>query len=84
VAETVTRPRSPAVTVGVVGLGYVGLPLAVAFGEAGLDVISENTSRAVNIALVNELAILADRMGVDIWRLTARSAGALPENVVVL
>ena len=29
--------------------------------------IIENTFRAVNIALVNELAILADRMGVDIW-----------------
>jgi UDP-N-acetyl-D-glucosamine dehydrogenase len=29
--------------------------------------IIENTFRAVNIALVNELAMLADRMGVDIW-----------------
>ena len=27
----------------------------------------ENIFRSVNIALVNELAILADRMGVDIW-----------------
>ena len=27
----------------------------------------ENTFRAVNIALVNELALLAERMGVDIW-----------------
>ena len=29
--------------------------------------ILENTFRAVNIALVNELKMLADRMGVDIW-----------------
>jgi UDP-N-acetyl-D-glucosamine dehydrogenase len=29
--------------------------------------ILENTFRAVNIALVNELKILADRMNVDIW-----------------
>ncbi len=29
--------------------------------------IIENTFRAVNIALVNELAMLADRMGIDIW-----------------
>src|SRR5437763_5332033 len=27
----------------------------------------ENTFRAVNIALVNELALLAERMGVDVW-----------------
>ncbi len=27
----------------------------------------ENTFRSVNIALVNELALLAERMGVDIW-----------------
>ena len=26
-------------SVGIVGLGYVGLPLAVAFAEAGLDVV---------------------------------------------
>jgi UDP-N-acetyl-D-glucosamine dehydrogenase len=29
--------------------------------------ILENTYRAVNIALVNELAMLADRMDIDIW-----------------
>jgi UDP-N-acetyl-D-glucosamine dehydrogenase len=29
--------------------------------------ITENTYRAVNIALVNELKILAHRMGIDIW-----------------
>ncbi len=29
--------------------------------------ITENTYRAVNIALVNELKVLAHRMGIDIW-----------------
>jgi UDP-N-acetyl-D-glucosamine dehydrogenase len=29
--------------------------------------ILENTYRAVNIALVNELKILCDRMGIDVW-----------------
>jgi UDP-N-acetyl-D-glucosamine dehydrogenase len=28
----------------------------------------ENIFRSVNIALVNELAQLCDRMGVDVWR----------------
>lgn len=29
--------------------------------------VFENTFRAVNIALVNEMALLCDRMGIDIW-----------------
>jgi UDP-N-acetyl-D-glucosamine dehydrogenase len=34
----------------------------------------ENTYRAVNIALVNELAILADEMGIDIWEVIEAAA----------
>ena len=34
---------------------------------AELTKLLENIFRSVNIALVNELAMLADRMGVDIW-----------------
>jgi UDP-N-acetyl-D-glucosamine dehydrogenase len=42
--------------------------------SAELAKIIENTFRAVNIALVNELAILADRMGIDIWEAIEASA----------
>ncbi len=34
---------------------------------AELTKLLENTFRAVNIALVNEMALLAERMGIDIW-----------------
>jgi UDP-N-acetyl-D-glucosamine dehydrogenase len=34
---------------------------------AELSKLLENVFRSVNIALVNELAIMADRMGIDIW-----------------
>src|SRR5205807_3725812 len=34
---------------------------------AELTKLLENIFRSVNIALVNELAILAERMGIDIW-----------------
>lgn len=39
--------------------------------------ITENTYRAVNIALVNELKMLATRMGVDIWEVI-RAASTKP------
>jgi UDP-N-acetyl-D-glucosamine dehydrogenase len=42
--------------------------------SAEMAKIIENTFRAVNIALVNELAILADRMGIDIWESIEASA----------
>ena len=34
----------------------------------------ENIFRAVNIALVNELAMLCDRMGIDVWEVIDAAA----------
>ncbi len=45
--------------------------------SAEMAKILENTFRAVNIALVNELAILADRMKVDLWE-TVDAASTKP------
>ncbi len=42
--------------------------------SAEMSKIIENTFRAVNIALVNELAMLADRMDIDIWEAIEASA----------
>ncbi|MGH2892895.1 MAG: nucleotide sugar dehydrogenase [Solirubrobacteraceae bacterium] len=43
--------------------------------EAGeMAKLLENIFRSVNIALVNELAILADRMGIDIWEVIDAAA----------
>jgi UDP-N-acetyl-D-glucosamine dehydrogenase len=44
------RERSP-VKVGVIGLGYVGLPLAVAFAEVGCDVVGVDTDARKTTAL---------------------------------
>jgi UDP-N-acetyl-D-glucosamine dehydrogenase len=41
---------------------------------AELTKLLENVFRAVNIALVNELAILTDRMGIDIWEVVDAAA----------
>ncbi|MBX5466126.1 MAG: nucleotide sugar dehydrogenase [Firmicutes bacterium] len=36
--------------------------------------VFENTYRAVNIALVNEMALLCDRMGLDVWEVLEAAA----------
>jgi UDP-N-acetyl-D-glucosamine dehydrogenase len=41
---------------------------------AEMTKLLENIFRSVNIALVNELAILAERMGIDIWEVIAAAA----------
>ncbi len=41
---------------------------------AELTKLLENIFRSVNIALVNELAIVADRMGIDIWEVVDAAA----------
>jgi UDP-N-acetyl-D-glucosamine dehydrogenase len=41
---------------------------------AELSKLLENIFRAVNIALVNELALLTDRMGIDIWQVVEAAA----------
>ena len=41
---------------------------------AELAKLLENIFRSVNIALVNEIAILADRMGIDIWEVVDAAA----------
>lgn len=41
---------------------------------AELSKLLENIFRSVNIALVNELAMLADRMGIDVWEVVEAAA----------
>ncbi|MBV8722175.1 MAG: nucleotide sugar dehydrogenase [Candidatus Eremiobacteraeota bacterium] len=41
---------------------------------AELTKVFENTFRAVNIAMVNEMAMLCDRLGIDIWEVVEAAA----------
>lgn len=47
---------------------------------AELTKVFENTYRAVNIAMVNELMLLCDRMGIDIWEVV-EAAGTKPFGI---
>ncbi|MDD2714795.1 MAG: nucleotide sugar dehydrogenase [Candidatus Wallbacteria bacterium] len=42
--------------------------------EAEMVKLLENTYRAVNIALVNEMALMCDRMGINIWNVISAAA----------
>jgi len=41
---------------------------------AEMSKLLENTFRSVNIALVNEMALLCERMGLDVWEILAAAA----------
>lgn len=47
---------------------------------AEMTKVFENTYRAVNIALVNELMLLCDRMGLDVWEVI-EAAGTKPFGI---
>ncbi len=49
---------------------------------AELSKVFENTYRAVNIALVNELALLCDRMQIDVWEVL-EAAGTKPFGIQI-
>ncbi len=70
------------------GLTPTCTTLATALYEAAIDTIVpvssprvaemvkllENTFRAVNIGLVNELALMCDRLGIDVWEVVGAAA----------
>jgi UDP-N-acetyl-D-glucosamine dehydrogenase len=47
---------------------------------AEMTKVFENTYRSVNIALVNELMLLCDRMGIDVWEVV-EAAGTKPFGI---
>ena len=54
---------------------FIDTMVAVSSTEAAEMVkILENTFRAVNIALVNEVALIADRLDVDVWEVVEAAA----------
>jgi UDP-N-acetyl-D-glucosamine dehydrogenase len=54
---------------------FIDTVVPVSSAEAAeLTKILENTFRAVNIALVNETALIAERLGVDVWEVIEAAA----------
>src|SRR5260370_13559938 len=45
-ADLIVRIKAKEVTIGVIGLGYVGLPMCIAAGEAGMQILGFDTDPA--------------------------------------
>jgi UDP-N-acetyl-D-glucosamine dehydrogenase len=71
VTEPATGPASAVSTVGIIGLGYVGLPLAVAFAEAGLVVIGLDVSVEKVAAITAGRSYIEDVSAADLAPLVA-------------
>jgi UDP-N-acetyl-D-glucosamine dehydrogenase len=59
-ASVLKRRLSETPTIGVIGLGYVGLPLAVAFGESGANVIGVDLDEQRAAAVARGTSITED------------------------
>jgi UDP-N-acetyl-D-glucosamine dehydrogenase len=77
-------------TVGVIGLGYVGLPLAVAFAEAGCDVIAVDVdsrkieSLAAGESYIEDVSSEAYRVVADRIHATSRYARLAKADAVLV
>jgi UDP-N-acetyl-D-glucosamine dehydrogenase len=77
--DLIERLRTREARVGVIGLGYVGLPLAVAFGEAGYSVLGFEVASEKVDALKSGVSYIPDIDSTRIEALTA--AGRLDATV---
>ena len=86
------RARNGGLTVGIIGLGYVGLPTAIGFHDAGFDVwgvdISERTVRMVlngeNPTGDPDVNDLVPDPNSSRWNITTSASEAVPHCDVVL
>ena len=76
--------RSKELTIAVVGLGYVGLPTAIAFHDAGFNVIGIDSSDKVVERLRLGKSRITDEIGISIpdgerWEITTDYGSSIPE-----
>ena len=76
VCDAVVRLHCAPMKIGVVGLGYVGLPLVVAFAEAGHDVVGVDVNARVIASLERRAARTSRTSGRD----APGDLGALPRR----
>src|SRR5438067_13423087 len=63
------RLQDRSATIGVIGLGYVGLPLAVEFAKAGFHVVGYDVSERVARQIMNGQSHIHDVPSADVAKL---------------
>ncbi len=87
-----SRVKKKEITVGVIGLGYVGLPTAIGFHDAGFSVWGVDVlPRTVDMILRGEnptgdpdLDSIVPHPGTDRWHITTSATEAIPNCDVIL
>src|SRR6266478_3100372 len=72
--DLMVRLKSKEVTIGVIGLGYVGLPMCIAAGEAGMQILGFDTDPAKPRAINQGLSYLKHIPGELIRRLVEKGS----------
>ena len=91
-AEFSSKIKQKKITVGIIGLGYVGLPTAIGFHDAGFAVWGVDVSqRTVDMVLQgknptgdSDVDDIVPQPGTERWHITTSAAEAVPNCDVVL
>ena len=91
-ADFVERAKIDHLTIGIIGLGYVGLPTAIGFHDAGFNVwgvdVSQRTVDMVNAGKNPtgdpDVDDIVPAPGTERWNITTSSAEAVPHCDVIL
>ena len=91
-AEFSSKIKQKKITVGIIGLGYVGLPTAIGFHDAGFTVWGVDVSqRTVDMVLQGknptgdpDVNDIIPQPGTDRWNITTSATEAVPNCDVVL
>ena len=78
------RIKDRDLTIGVIGLGYVGLPTAISFHEAGFSVIGIDISESLLESIRDGSSTISNEAGLTIpndqkWRITSNFQKFIPE-----
>ena len=91
-ADLATRAVIGDLTIGIIGLGYVGLPTAIGFHDAGFEVWGVDVSqRTVDMVLAGknptgdpDVDDIVPAPGTERWNITTSTSDAVPHCDVVL